>query len=91
MGLGNSFGEDGKIYGLLYPMGTPNRVCWEMSFYATKRGRKMGLAYLHKLLGLECPIMQFEFTLNEIRDRAVLSPFIPPDRSINMEKFKPFL
>lgn len=61
-------------------MGGPEQHCWEMSFYFSERGRKMGIRYLQKLLGDYCPIMKFELTLAEIRERATMIPTIPSDR-----------
>jgi hypothetical protein len=76
------FGDDGKIYGLLFPMGNPEiRSAWQMSFYSTPRGRKTGKRYLHKLLGEYCPVLRFELTLTEIRERSTLVPFVPTDRA----------
>lgn len=80
MSLGANFNEQGMIYGLLYPMGLPERHCWEMAFYSSERTRKRGITYLHKLLGAQCPILKFELTLSEIRERAILAPFIPKDQ-----------
>lgn len=81
-----SFGDDGKIYGLLFPMGNQIRRDWQMSFYATARGRKTGERYLHKLLGAYCPILRFELTLVEIRERGTLVPFVPRDRAGEVDK-----
>jgi hypothetical protein len=81
MNLEASFNNDSKVYGLLFPMGLPERHCWEMAFYLSERTRKRGITYLHNLLGEQCPILKFELTLSEIRERAILAPFIPKDRS----------
>jgi hypothetical protein len=81
-----TFGKDGKCYGILFPMGARERPVWEMSFYATERGRKTGIAYLFKLLGDQCPMYKFELTLAEIVRRGVIVPFIPGDRAGKLER-----
>ena len=85
MSLPISFGKDDKAYGLLFSLGPLEKPHWEMSFYSSERGRKMGIRYLHKLLGAYCPILRFELTLSEIRQRGVLAPFIPGDRIGELE------
>lgn len=81
-----SFGDDGKVYGLLYPMGALEKPCWQIGFYSTERGRRTGITYLHKLLGIHCPILRFELTLSEIRERGVLAPSIPKDHTGGLEQ-----
>jgi len=85
MSLGIGFGDDGKVYGLLYTMGPLEKPHWEMAFYLSERSRKGGITYLQKLHGSHCPIMRFELTLSEIRERAVLAPFIPKDHTGGLE------
>lgn len=85
MSLGIGFGDDGKVYGLLYPMGGPEQHSWELSFYHSERGRKMGIRYLQNLLGSYCPLLKFELTLAEIKERGVVIPFIPKEKTGNME------
>lgn len=67
-------------------MGTLEEPYWEMGFYSTERGRKVGIAYLWKLLGEQCPIYKFELSLGEIVKRSVIVPFIPRDRSGELKK-----
>lgn len=85
MSLPASFGKDDKVYGLLFPMGPLEKPHWDMSFYSSERGQKMGIRYLHKLLGAHCPILRFELTLSEIRQRSVLAPFLPKDHTGGLE------
>lgn len=85
MGLsGATFNKEGKVYGLLYPMGNPEQHCWEMAFYLSGTTRKRGITYLHKLLGSYCPIYKFELTMSEVRERAILVPFIPRDHEAEL-------
>lgn len=80
------FGEDENCYGILFPMGSLEKPCWEMSFYQTERGRKTGIAYIQNLLGSHCPIYKFELMLKEIVSRSVVAPFIPKDRRGSLKK-----
>ena len=86
MGQSIGFGEDGKCYGLLFPMRNPMKPSWEMSFYQTERGRKIGITYLQGLLGSQCPIYKYELTMKDIVSRSVIAPFIPKDRSSSLKR-----
>lgn len=87
MSGGAGFDNDGKVYGLLFPMGNPEKpYCWEMSFYLSERTQKTGITCLRRLMGGQCPILKFELTLSEIRERGVLVPFIPDDRAGQVDK-----
>jgi len=81
MSLPIGFDKNGKAYGLLFPMGTIEVPCWEMSFYSTKRGRKIGIAYLRRLEGEQCPIYEFELNRSEIVKQSRIVPLISKDHT----------
>lgn len=86
MSLPVDFGEDNKVYGLLFPLGPREKPCWNMSFYTTERGRKRGATYLVSLMGSQCPIYKFELPLAEIVKRSSIVPFLPKDRPGALER-----
>jgi hypothetical protein len=79
MSLGIYFADDGIAYGLLYPTHGCQKPYWQMAFYSSERARKRGITYLHKLMGQYCPILRFELSLTEIRERSTLAPSTPKD------------
>lgn len=71
-----SFNKDGVTFGLLY--GTFGGH-WSMTFYTTEKGRKLGLASLHRL-SPDRPVYKFSLSLKEIHSKAELIPLIPDEK-----------